>query len=312
MARSRFGAGVAAVVLSGGLGACTGGSGDAADPSDPGTQGTSVDPDVNSYLPPSFPPQDAARIVFFGDSITEGVGVTDPNDRYVALLQHNADETWPGWAGDDLAARFPGLDVIDVSLGGATTGSVLASQLGQIDAALADHGPAGGPTLIVGTIGGNDLLDVLLSGDIEAGTDAVIANLEQITLFLLDAARFPDGVYLAITDVYDPTDGAAQVDDCFYGIDLSPVMPEFERLEAEARDLAARDGWALVDMRGHFIGHGFHYADPGAWTDEADPTLWFAPDCIHPNQRGHHEIRRLFLAALDGEPLQYEVPTTEP
>lgn len=308
MSRSRFGMAALVGVFAG----CTGG-GDG-DPVDSGSvvTGDPSDPDVNSYIPPSFPPPEAARIVFFGDSITEGVGVTDPNDRYVALLQHNADETWPGWAGDDLAARFPGLDVIDVSLGGATTGSVLASQLGQIDDALAEHGPAGGPTLIVGTIGGNDLLDVLLSGDIEAGTDAVIANLEQITQFMLDPARFPDGVYLAITDVYDPTDGAAQVDDCFYGIDLSPVMPEFERLEAEARDLAARDGWALVDMRGHFIGHGFHYADAGPWADEADPTLWFAPDCIHPNQRGHHEIRRLFLAALDGVPLRYQVPTTTP
>lgn len=268
------------------------------------------DPDVDSYIPSTFPPTDAARIIFFGDSITEGVGGT-ATTKYTALLQHNDDGAWPDWADNDLAARFPNLtEVVDVSLGGATTASVVASQLDQVDAAV---GPTAlGPTLIVGTIGGNDLLDVVFSGDVEAGIDAVLGNLEAITSFFLDPARFPDGAYLAITNVYDPTDGVGQVEECFFGFDLSAVIPEFDRLEADTRSLAERDGWSLVDMRGHFLGHGFRYDEDGDWADPADPTLWFEPDCIHPNERGHHEIRRLFLASLDGTPLPLVDPPSSP
>ena len=33
--------------------------------------------------------------------------------------------------------------------------------------------------------------------------------------------------------------------------------------------------------------------------DRDDATGWFS-DCIHPNDRGHHELRRLFFEAIDG------------
>jgi hypothetical protein len=34
----------------------------------------------------------------------------------------------------------------------------------------------------------------------------------------------------------------------------------------------------------------YYYAD--------DPTKWFS-DCIHPDNRGHSELRRLFFEAID-------------
>ena len=61
-------------------------------------------------------------------------------------------------------------------------------------------------------------------------------------------------------------------------------------------------GFSALDMRGTFLGHGFYYDDPTApYYDEADPSLWLANDCIHPNPRGHHEIRTLFWRAIAGE-----------
>ena len=58
-------------------------------------------------------------------------------------------------------------------------------------------------------------------------------------------------------------------------------------------------GFAVIDMLGHFHGHGHNYDHTeNPYYDAADPTGWFA-DCIHANDRGHHEIRRLFYEAMD-------------
>lgn len=56
----------------------------------------------------------------------------------------------------------------------------------------------------------------------------------------------------------------------------------------------------MVDLHRHFLGHGFHHLDAQNPNHvEDDPTRWFHNDCIHPNDRGHHEIRRLFYEAVD-------------
>ncbi|MEQ1507623.1 MAG: SGNH/GDSL hydrolase family protein, partial [Myxococcota bacterium] len=268
-----------------------------------------ADPDVNSYWPPTFPPTDPVRIVYFGDSITRGYGIRDQDVTYTELLRTNADDAWPDWHGDDLDARFGDLEVIDVSLDGATTDDVLDAELPDLEDLL---GPSvSGQTIVVGTIGGNDILDVAFSGDLDGGREHIEANIAAIMRFFQDPVRFPDGTFIAMTNVYDPTDGVAQVNACFFGIDLGFLQPTFDRLNADTRQHAVDNGWAWVDLHGHFIGHGFRYDEQGEWTDAADPTLWFQRDCIHPNERGHHEVRRLFLAALDGEPLAVVPPPVE-
>ena len=43
------------------------------------------------------------------------------------------------------------------------------------------------------------------------------------------------------------------------------------------------------------LGHGFHATSETLESYDAnDATEWFDNDCIHPNDRGHHELRRLF------------------
>ncbi len=68
-------------------------------------------------------------------------------------------------------------------------------------------------------------------------------------------------------------------------------------------------GVSIVDLRGHFLGHGHNHSDDsmGAYHSD-DATLWFDNDCIHPNDRGHHEIRRLFYAAISATDLPLDVP----
>jgi len=87
------------------------------------------------------------------------------------------------------------------------------------------------------------------------------------------------------------------------------IPPEAREAHAAGCLAAAERGFAVLDLRGHFLGHGYHAEDPTVPSyDPEDPTLWFAPDCIHPNDRGHHEVRRLFHAAITGEDFTYRLP----
>ncbi len=282
------------------------GSGTLSDPTahitDPGP---TLDPDVDSYLPPEFADAMPERVVFLGDSITAGYGLNNDDNSYVSLLLENNDNKWPDHGESDLAARFAGLDVLDVSVPGATTGSLMAGQLPRVETSWGTE--VSGEVMVVITIGGNDLTDALFSGgNADQAADQALDNIESIVDFFHDPARFPDGAWVYITNVYEPTDGVGQVDACFFGLDLSSIVPTFERLGDESRALAESQGWALIDLRGHFLGHGFHFEDEGDWYHPDDPTLWFQDDCIHPNVRGHHELRRLFLAAIDGADLTLE------
>jgi len=265
---------------------------------------TDADPDVDTYVPPGWPPLDPARVIFLGDSITDGVGVANQDLAYPSLLVSNDDATWPDHLDGDLSSRWPGIEVIDVARSGATTETVLAGQLPAIEAALG--GPPVGPTLVVGTVGGNDVSGTIFGfGNLEEEAPKIVDRVDDIAAWFADPARFPDGAYVYLTNVYEPTDAEGQADECFFGLNLSNIQPTFEAINADMRVRAEQNSWAMVDLRGHFKGHGFNHDDPKIAAYHADdPTLWLSRDCIHPNQRGHHEVRRLFLAAIDALPLR--------
>lgn len=281
---------------------------DTASPSDTGPltdtgRAEHLDPHVMTWVPPEWSPQDVVRVVFLGDSITAGQGVFNPRSDYASLLVDNDDDNWPDHAEADLEARFPGLEVIDVSRSGATTEDVLATQLPAIEDQL---GPVvSGTTLVVGTVGGNDIGDLLFGfGDVEAEVTRISDNVAAIANWFGDPTRFPDPTYTYLTNIYEPTDDQAQADECFYGIDVAFLQPAFLDINARTREAAQRDNWAWIDLYGHFLGHGMNYDEPEIeYYHPDDPTLWLASDCIHPNGRGHHEVRRLFLYAIDNEPL---------
>lgn len=266
-----------------------------------------VDPDVNSVLAYDALPEGATRLVYLGDSITAGAGASKASLTYTSLLQENAAK-WTGYDAVDLETSVPTIDeVIDVSRGGATTDTLLAQQIPALDAELGEL-PAEGGTVVVFTIGGNDAqLALNPLADAAEVVDQILANFEAIFTELTDEERFAGPVWVHATNVYEPTDGTGQVDDCFFGIDFSSKLGELERANEELAEMSATYGVSIVDLRGHFLGHGMNNKNPAAPSyDEDDSSRWFDSDCIHPNDRGHHEIRRLFHASISGEPLRVE------
>ena len=276
------------------------------------TEGDNPDPHVNSYIPAGYRPENPERLIFLGDSITRGDGASPSKQKYSALLESNLDSAWPDHGENDLETLFPSIqDVLDLSSGGATTKTLVNSQLPSLNSQLG--GSAEGETVVVMTIGGNDMQAaipaVLFGGDAKAdeAIEEMIENFNTIADFFDDSDRFPDGVYVYLANVYEPTDDEGYWPSCFAGIDIGSTMDNLDDANQAIRDFAVDREVAMIDMSGHFKGHGYYNDDPqNPHFDEDDQTLWFANDCIHPNNRGHHELRRLFFDTIDGVALQLE------
>jgi lysophospholipase L1-like esterase len=274
--------------------------------------GDNPDPDVNSYIPAGYRPENPQRLIFLGDSITRGDGASPSSQKYASLLESNLDSAWPDHGDHDLETLFPSIEeVLDLSKGGATTKTMVNSQLPSLNNQI--NGSADGETIVVMTIGGNDMQAaipaVLFGGDAKAdeAIEEMVGHFNTIADFFDDSERFPDGVYVYLGNVYEPTDGEGYWQSCFVGLDISSTMDNLDDANQAIRDFAEDRGVAMIDMAGHFKGHGFYHDDAqNPYFEEGDQTLWFANDCIHPNNRGHHEIRRLFFDTIDGIPLQLE------
>lgn len=268
--------------------------------------GTPVDPDVATWWPDHVPVESASRVVFFGDSITAGFGINQSRNQYTNLLLENHDARWPTYSGNSLTERYGELEVFDFSRSGAETPELLQFQIPQMQNAFA--GGVSGHTLVFMTIGGNDMVGAIATGGVPTIAATLDENIEEIAQAFQDEALFPDGATLFFTNIYEPSDGEGLADECFFGLDLSAVEPVLDEVNENSLALAMEYDFAWVDLRGHFRGHGHNFdaVDIEAY-DADDPTLWLQDDCIHPTARGHHELRRLFLAAVDGEPLPLEI-----
>jgi lysophospholipase L1-like esterase len=241
-----------------------------------------------------------------GDSITAGAGASSTSKEYPQLLQVNDSGAWPGFDDLDLETSFPGIvDVIDVSVPGATLSSLENQQIPELESLLSF--PVSGQTIIVMTIGGNDAQMALIPfADADAIMNEALKDFESITDWFLDPAHFADGAYLYASNLYEPSDGTGQ-SQCFFGFDYGDRISSLEELNLGLYDMGMDKGFAVVDSWRHFSGHGFNASDSSVYGyDEADPTNWFASDCIHPNDQGHHEFRRLFHAAIEGHGLPIE------
>jgi lysophospholipase L1-like esterase len=263
---------------------------------------------LETWVPEGYAPPALERVVFLGDSITGGWGASEPELTYKALLQANQDATWPSSAEEDLE-RFGDVEVLDFSIGGATTQTLRDGQLRALEAHLEQNGRAG-RTQVFATIGGNDI-QVALFGVLTGGQEVadqvpsdIEGRMDEIMAYLTDPARFPDGVHVLFTNVYDPTDDVGQADLCFGGLDVGFMREPLLETNRRLRQAAERHGVGMIDLYGLFQGHGMYADDPAnPHYVEEDPTLWYTLDCIHPNDRGHHELRRHFMAALEGRPL---------
>ncbi|MGC6494149.1 MAG: SGNH/GDSL hydrolase family protein [Myxococcota bacterium] len=245
-------------------------------------------------------PENPSTVIFLGDSITAGVGAPNAAEGYTNLLVNNTN-AWPEWDGIDLATRYPGIEMIDVSKSAAWTGDVANEQIDDFESQVTL--PFEGEALVIITVGGNDLQSVLTN---PSGVDERIAttveNWRKIARYFLNDQRFPDGSTVLMANVYEPTDAVGQVGTCFFGINLSSLLPNLNDANTQLRGLAEEMGFTAMDMRGTFLGHGFYYSDyTTPYYNDNDPSLWMANDCIHPNQRGHHEVRAMFWRGIAGD-----------
>ena len=266
-----------------------------------------IDPDVQTYVPEDYHPTAPVRVVFMGDSITDGVGASMPSLTYTALLEENQNSAWPDHDEVTLSEAFPSIEEwINVGVGGATTSSMKREQLPALEALL--NLPADGETLILVTIGGNDAQQALFPfADVDAIAQAALDNIDDMARWLTDPDNFPDGVYVYFTNIYEPSDGTGQ-SECFYRMDYSEDLAKLDVMNGGLISMGMEIGFSALDLNGHFRGHGFNNNDD---TIEAyhpdDPSRWFNDnDCLHPNDRGHHEVRRLFYYATQDMPLPLE------
>lgn len=258
------------------------------------------EPGDRTFIPEGYAPVAPERVIFLGDSVTAGLGASRPSLRYRHLLLEN-DPEWPGAV--DLRMAWPDLVEVDVSASGATTSTLRSRQLARLDELLL--GPVQGESVVVFTVGGNDMqggiVELLTEGAVAGGplVDRLEENMIAILDYFQDPERFPDGTTLWFTNVYDPTDNVGQSDQCFFGADINALREPLFDANERLRTLAVDRSVAMIDMYASFQGHGVYHDDPNNPSYDADdPTLWFARDCIHPNDRGHHEIRRLLTEAM--------------
>lgn len=227
-------------------------------------------PTGRSYVPPDLQPQAALRLIVMGDSVSAGFGASKLATSYPRLL-HRALERRTGRT----------VERIDVARAGATTAGLLY-QRDALKTRL--EGPVQGHTLVVMTVGGNDVRKNL-DGDLEGELlqDAV-ARLREVDAFFDDAKRFPDGVSTYLATVYDPTDGAGKTKTCFQ---KSPAPAGVIVTWRDAYLALGRSAKiAVVDLHGLFAGHGV-----------AASESWFA-DCVHPNDEGHRKAADLISALM--------------
>ena len=202
-----------------------------------------------------------------------------------SLLYRNHDATWPKMSGVDLATRFAGIEFCNLAADGARTIDVEGPQLSKLRARV----PAGAAAVVTLTAGGNDLLLAFDADDhLDRATRDAAVHVGRCVEGIL--AHLPGAVVL-VTTVYDPTDGSGVLPGDEEQLGQLPVEYLFD-FNDRVRDLANGERVRVADAQRHFRGRG---------ADAVEDERWYWPDNpIEPGARGAHELRRLWLATLDG------------
>jgi lysophospholipase L1-like esterase len=239
------------------------------------------------------PAQAATPVVYvaLGDSYSAGVGAGGYDSSSGSCSRSPRSYT-ALWAASHTVASFT-----SVACSGAKTTDVLDNQVSALSAAT---------TFVTITIGGNDagfvtVVTTCLLGTDGACTFAVNSAKSYATSVLpgkLDQtyaaihSRAPDArvVVLGYPDLFEQTATCG-----LFGMDLTKRRALDGAADTLAGVTAARAGaagFAFVDVRGVFAGHGICAGSP--WINS---TTWPVSDSYHPNSSGY---RYGYLVALDG------------
>jgi hypothetical protein len=243
--------------------------------------------------------EDIERLVFLGDSITAGTPPTP------------SDQIWRALFAEAMQARFgDDLEIADCSRFGARTDDYANEQIPTCFPAPSDK-----RTLVVGTMGGNDIFaaaSTLLEG---GGVEASLAVLDRAVGFQRDAMwwfrdnadlMFPGGVAVISANVYEFTDTTGDLSACpmadqlGFGGQADEVGFATGYLNAAWAEIAVETGTDVLFLQEEFCGHGFASTDPeNPCYRGPDAAVYFDLTCIHPTPAGHSRLSAMFTAVVD-------------
>lgn len=253
--------------------------------------------DGGTYVPVAAQPEAPVRLVLMGDGLMQGFGASSPELSWIELLRANDDAAYPDFAGIDLNTLFPTIaQVDDFSVGGAVTADLEDQNRLGVDDAFSF--PSDEETVVLITAGAVDMRRALTpGGDITVSAPEALDNINEAVTWLQNG-RWRAPLRIFLLNFYEPTDGVG-VSSCFNNFSYVNLLIDMDAYNTDLRALAVERGVAVVDMAGTFVGHGDNHDDDSIETHVAsDPTRWIDDACVYPNDRGHHELRRLFLGAL--------------
>lgn len=268
--------------------------------------------------------RDIERVVFLGDSVTVGTS-NWPQDQYYRNLmadrlveRFDLEAPSDQWRGvnfiDGVSWEQMSGDFANCAKWGARTDDLMRDSNQVVDC-LPDN-QRHKTTLIVFTIGGNDIASITGDGldgvpleDIWTKTREFVQLLDDTVAWLREEGRFPNGVHIVFSNMFEFTDGTGDVTAC-----PTAGLAGFGAAWENPDDLADLVIWAneqfmriavdynvdMVFMLESFCGHGWNRRDPRAPCYRGPGTpRWFDITCIHPNPAGHQAISDMFMAVVE-------------
>ncbi len=269
-------------------------------------------PDDDDVTPPPHALSEVVLHINLGDSLAAGYNASGNNSTggrgYGRLIQSNHGE-YPAYAADHLEAVAGSVSFHDLGDSGATSDEILDNLESALDGAL--PASVSGDVLLTISAGGNDFNDsvwtMVTPVLTEAAAAAVRANIGQMITAVRDRYEEPalgHDVFVVVLNIQDPTDGTLSIpdefDDGFCELLQHPALVAVGGLvldnlgimnDAIAAEAAAQ-GALLGDYHAAFTGHGMNAT--GA-------DRWMSDDCAHPNDEGHHQLRREIWGQLTGD-----------
>jgi lysophospholipase L1-like esterase len=273
-----------------------------ADPNNPGPEYDQFNPIIGSHCLGTNH-QDITgieKVVFLGDSVTAGTPPTPMSQYYRTILTGLLED------------EFGQLEVVNKAEWGARTDDLLLPSKQQIIEAFPVL-PEPKTTLVVMTVGGNDFFKMAETHNAGGTAEEIMLMAEEMVQLLEDAihwfvddpTKFPNGVFVIFSNVFEYTDATGNMSACpsCLIVGLCGDWPEGRAPaifinEAYMR-IAVETGTDMVFMLEHFCGHGWESDNPESQCYLGpDTPRWIDITCIHPTPEGHQAIVDMFWSVI--------------
>jgi lysophospholipase L1-like esterase len=263
--------------------------------------------------------QGIERVVFLGDSVTVGTPPSADSEFYRTVLAKSLAQEFglqaPDWSWEAVNI-FDGTTLVQESgdfascaKWGARADDLLRDNTQIDDCFPEDRRDTN--TLVIMTVGGNDLSSITKGFIDGKSTEALWEQTREFMSLVDDAVvwlkapnRFPNGVSVIFTNLYEFTDGTGDVTSCpmaglagFGEAIDNPALEDMVLYSMEEFMRIAVDSQSdMLFLLESFCGHGFNHEDPnGRCYRGPAAENWFDLTCIHPNPTGHQVIADMFL-----------------